>query len=155
MGNIFEEATPASEPFPKELEEFIRKNPKMNHENLYLCKVVDMDGNVLDTKIGVNLMTNRGLYLRYVDQDSSSSYQYRYIYLGRGSTEPDPTSSTLTNQITELSAVNGYDGSSTYYPFEYDDNTKIVSVKYKVSYQYWDYTQGSNAEYEIWEIGIG
>lgn len=155
MGNIFEEATPASEPFPEELEEFIRKNPKMNHENLYLCKVVDMDGNVLDTKIGVNLMTNQGLYLRYVDQATSSSTQYRYIYLGRGSAEPDPTSSTLTNQITELSAVNGYSGSTSYYPFEYDDNTKIVSVKYKVSYQYWDYTQGSNAEYEIWEIGIG
>ena len=54
------------EKYPQILEDFRKKHPNMNTENLYLCESIDMNGNVIDTKIGVNLLTNylRALHLQ-------------------------------------------------------------------------------------------
>ena len=63
---------------PKEIDEFCRNNPSKIVDNLYLCQSVDMDGNIIDTKIGVNKMTNYGLKLIFVNHNSFNEY----IFLG-------------------------------------------------------------------------
>lgn len=143
-----------SEQFPPILDEFIKNNPNMKHESLYLCESVDMDGNVIDTKVGVNLLTNYGLSDHFASGNRRDSEWY--IWLGSGQTEPDPASSTLTSYISNLGKGSGYtywDSSS--YPPSYDRDTKLWSVRKQISQMYWDYTAGSNGEYEIWEIGVG
>ena len=142
-----------SEPFPIALEEFIKNNPNMNHESLYLCESVDMNGNVIDTKIGVNLLTNYGLSDHF--DSGNSRTDTMYIWLGSGKTEPDPASSSLTTYISNLGKGSGYTTYFTHYPRTYDRDTKLWSDKCKISQMYWDYTAGSNSEYEIWEIGVG
>lgn len=143
-----------SEQFPQILDEFIKNNPNMKHESLYLCESVDMDGNVIDTKVGVNLLTNYGLSDHFASGNRRNSEWY--IWLGSGKTEPDPASSTLTSYISNLGKGSGYTYSNDYYyPSSYDRDTKLWSVRKKISQMYWDYTVGSNGEYEIWEIGVG
>ena len=97
------EPTHASEPFPQVLEDFIKNNPNMKCENLYLCESIDMDGNVVDTKIGVNLLTNYGLKDHFADGNHRRDTMY--IWLGSGQTEPDPASASLTTYISS-STVN-------------------------------------------------
>lgn len=144
----------ASEPFPQVLEDFIKNNPNMKCENLYLCESIDVDGNVVDTKIGVNLLTNYGLKDHFVD--GNSRYTNMYIWLGSGQTEPDPTSASLTTYISSLGQGSGYEyWSNTFYEYTFDQETLLWSVKNIISKNYWDYTAGSNGEYEIWELGLG
>ena len=100
MFDIPKEKIESNEPFPEILEQFMKNNPGMNQESLYLCESVDMDGNVIDTKIGVNLLTNYGLSDHFVNglarQDTMK------IWLGSGQSAPDPTASTLQTYISNL-----------------------------------------------------
>ncbi|MBR5296288.1 MAG: hypothetical protein IKU29_00255 [Parabacteroides sp.] len=138
---------------PDILKRFMKNNPNMKHESLYLCESVDMDGNVIDTKIGVNLMTNYGMVDSFVNGESRTDAMK--IWLGSGSTAPDPASASLTTYISNLGQGSGYTQYFTDYPREYDSTNQIWSCTMKISQQYWDYTAGSNGEYEIWEIGVG
>ena len=142
-----------SEPFPHQLENFIKNNPQMKYESLYLCESVDMNGDVIDTKIGVNLLTNYGLKDQFVD--GYNREEYMKIWLGSGRNEPNPASSSLQSYISELGEGKGYEKFFTSYARSWDPDTKIFSCRMKVSRMYWDYTAGSNNEYEIWEIGVG
>lgn len=143
--------TPAKEPFPEVLERFMKNNPSMKQDSLYLCESVDMNGNIIDTKIGVNLMTNYGLSRRFVTGVDDN----KNIWLGSGRTEPDPASSQLTTYISSLGQGSSRDDYDTYWAPTYDRDTKIWTSRRKVSRMYWDYTAGDNNEYEIWEIGVG
>lgn len=146
--------TPTSEPFPQALEDFIKNNPNINHENLYLCESVDMDGNVVDTKIGVNLLTNYGLKDHFVDGNHRRDGMY--IWLGSGQTAPDPASSSLTEYISDLGGGSGGTyWSNTFYPYTFDQQTQMWSIRNKIFQNYWDYTAGNNGEFEIWELGMG
>ena len=138
------------EKYPQILEDFRKKHPNMNTENLYLCESVDMNGNVIDTKIGVNLLTNYGLNNSFV----AGASQNKYIWLGSSGDEPDPASSQLTSYISALGRYS-YTAYGTYLPTRYDSETKLFSSDMKVSQCAWDYTAGDNGEYEIWELGIG
>ena len=144
---------------PEELLTFIRNNPNMRHKNLYLCQVVDEDNNVLDTKIGVNLVTNYCLTDHFVNGTrrlySGAGGNLSSIWLGGGQSPIDPTSSQLEDYYSNLGSQTGRTILNTYDPFEYDDTTGLWTVTWGVMQQYWDYTEGSNAEYEIWELGIG
>ena len=145
------------EPLPEAIQNFLKNNPDKKHESLYLCESVDMDGNVIDTKIGVNLLTNYGLKDHFVNGHAyNNERDPLYTYLGSGKTGPiDPTSSKLITYISALGVGTIADIYYTKYPYEYDSNTQIWSVKMKIIKAYWNYTSGSNNEYEIWEIGIG
>ena len=141
------------EPYPQILREFKKNNPNMNHESLYLCETVDMDGNVVDTKIGVNLLTNYGLSDNFVYGNGRRDAMY--IWLGSGSSQPDPASASLTTYISNLGGGSGYTQYYSAYPREFDSTNNIWSCQMKISQMYWDYTAGGNSEYEIWEIGVG
>lgn len=141
------------ESYPQILQEFKKNNPNMKHESLYLCETVDMNGNVIDTKIGVNLLTNYGLSDHFASGEARQDKMY--IWLGSGNTQPDPASASLTTYISNLGQGLGYTTYYTDYPREFDSATNIWSCTMKISQMYWDYTAGGNSEYEIWEIGVG
>lgn len=143
--------TPAKEPFPEVLERFMKNNPSVKQDSLYLCESVDIDGNIIDTKIGVNLMTNYGLSRRFVNGIDDN----KNIWLGSGRSEPNPALSQLTTYISSLGQGSSREDYDTYWEPTYDRDTKIWTSRRKVSRMYWDYTTGDNNEYEIWEIGVG
>ena len=146
--------TPVTEKFPQQLSNFIKQNPNMKCENLYLCESVDMDGNVVDTKIGVNLLTNYGLKNHFVD--GRNAYTEMWIWLGTGNAAPDPASSTLTSYISSLGQGSGREYWENFkFPYEFDQATQLWTLKLKVFKCYWDYTAGGNAEFSIWELGMG
>lgn len=141
----------SSEPLPQILQEFCENVPGAQFDNLYLCESVDMDGNVVETKVGRNLMTNYGLSEVFVEHRSWT----KYLYVGSGKSAQDPTRSSLESYISNLGYATYVSDSTTVYPSEFDPESKIFSVKYKMYQGYWNYTAGSNQEYEIWEIGYG
>ena len=153
MFDIPKEKIESNEPFPEILEQFMKNNPGMNQESLYLCESVDMDGNVIDTKIGVNLLTNYGLSDHFVNGNIRQDAMK--IWLGSGQSAPDPTASTLQTYISNLGEGSGYTQYYSGYPRTYDPQTQMFSCRMKVTRNYWDYTAGGNSEYEIWEIGVG
>ena len=103
MFDIPKEKIESNEPFPEILEQFMKNNPGMNQESLYLCESVDMDGNVIDTKIGVNLLTNYGLSDHFVNGNIRQDAMK--IWLGSGQSAPDPTASTLQTYISNLENI--------------------------------------------------
>ena len=144
---------------PDPIRNFIDNNPKMKYEGLYLCQSVDMDGNILDTKIGVNLMTNYGLKDRYVTgtnaMASGAGSNMVKIWLGDSDAAIDPSSSQLTSYISALGEGSGLAWIDSDYPLEYDSTTGLWSRTFSIVQMYWDYTAGSNNEYVIKEIGMG
>lgn len=136
---------------PKEIDEFCRNNPSKIVDNLYLCQSVDMDGNIIDTKIGVNKMTNYGLKLIFVNHNSFN----KYIFLGSGKDSIDPTSSSLQSYISALGQGSITDSNTWRLPAQYDSQTHLFFCRNQIVTCMWEYTSGSNQEYEIWEIGCG
>ena len=59
---------------------FKKNNPQFKHDNIYVCQSVDMDGNIVDTKYGANIVTDYGLNRMMVD--GHSFYGSLYMYLG-------------------------------------------------------------------------
>lgn len=136
---------------PKEIDEFCRNNPSKIVDNLYLCQSVDMNGNIIDTKIGVNKMTNYGLKLVFVNHSTFD----RYIFLGSGKDSIDPTSSSLQSYISALGQGSITDSNTWRLAAQYDSQTHLFFCRNKLVTCMWEYTAGSNQEYEIWEIGCG
>lgn len=143
------------------IKEFKKNNPKFKEKNVYLCQSVDMDGNVVDEKYGVNLMTNNGLQRVIVNGVTIWNY---YFYLGSGDTDPEYTNTQLNSYISALGAgaykaswtAGGKSSDKPYCgAFEYDPVTKIQSGTQPLLQRYWDYTAGSNQEYYIREIALG
>lgn len=153
MNDIIDNMKCESEPIPQILEDFCKNVPGAQFDNLYLCQSVDMDGNIVDTKIGRNLMTNNGLSKIFIEHNPS--YQSKYLYLGNGKSQPDPESLTLESYITALGQCTQESSSTSRYPSKFDPSTNIFSVKCKVYQGYWNYTSGNNEDYEISEIGYG
>lgn len=141
---------------PEEILTFIRNNPNVKHDNLYLCESVDMDGNVIDTKIGVNMMTNYCLTDHFINGNKRiTTSNGVYLWLGSGQSPIDPSVSQLESYISNLGTKTGVTAYSDEYPYEYDDTNKIFGYSMRVLQQYWDYTAGNNGEYSIWELGLG
>ena len=140
---------------------FKKNNPQFKHDNIYVCQSVDMDGNIVDTKYGANIVTDYGLNRMMCD---GYSYAGLYMYLGSGDTDPTygPTDSHSLNSY--ISALGGKAASDTWYvakkdyvrfsAFEYDPVTKIQSTSQPVARYMWNYTDGSNQLYTIREIGL-
>lgn len=143
--------------YPKILETFKKNKPSSKTSNLYLCEVVDMDGNVIETKVGKNLLTNQ--YGLPKATDDILSYNTTMV-LGNGYavSDPDnidPTETELRARFTALGkGSNNRDNQRYIYPIEYDSSTHILSQTVR-GYRYmWDYTAGDNQTYEATEFGL-
>ena len=139
---------------------FKKNNPRFKHDNIYMCQSVDMDGNIVDTKYGANIVTDYGLKRMMVDDKTSSLY----MYLGSGDTDPEYGPSDSHSLNSYISALGGKSTSNTwsiadnrnryFSAFEYDPVSKIQSTSQPIARYMWDYTEGSNQLYTIREIGI-
>ena len=136
------------EEFPQILRNFVKNNPDKKCHNLYLCELVDMDGNIVDTKVGVNLMTNFGIE-KYFGRDNSQNYK---IWLGSDSADPSPNTNYLNKYLENFGEGKGLTFYGTDLAKEFDSVKGIFYGIQKISQMYWDYTQGSG---EVWELGIG
>lgn len=154
MSNIIDNIKPADEPFPEILTEFCKNTPHSQFDNLYLCEVVDMDGNVIETKVGKNVMTNYGLKLIFVDHNWNYD-QYRHIYVGGSDEDVSTSDKELKEYFSALSYDTRVTSDMSVYPLTFDKDTNICSARYKVHQGYWNYTAGGNETFEIKEIGYG
>ena len=147
---------PYNEQLPEILQKFVKNNPNKRYDNLYHLKTVDREGNIVDEAVGANVMTDWGLSDLYAS-GTYFTWANMFLYLGSGSTQPDPTSSSLSSIISGLvsSTRESYGSDDSYYAFSYDSSTKIWSVTYRVLQERWDYTAGGNNSYDIYELGIG
>lgn len=138
---------------PGIIQRFRKNNPTVKFDNSYICEVVDENGNVIDTKIGINLVTNYGLQQLWGVTTYSSSDVY--MYLGSGMDTPSPSDKTLTSYISALGGGTIVSTQLTSYPSRYDKDAHIFSVDTMVEQSSWDYIAGDNQEYDIYEIGLG
>ena len=154
---------------PKIMQEFCKNKPSAEHDNLYLFEVVDMDGNIVEEKVGMNLLTEYGVRRIFTENsyniDGSNNSFYNF-YLGNGCSDPsatiDPSQNSLVSYISALGARSSnasYSDSSDAYnasfPLTYDSVTKNIYQRIRVTKYMWDYTDGDNLEYEINEFGAG
>ena len=142
--------------YPKILETFKKNCPTAKFSNLYVCESVDMDGNVIETKIGKNIVTNYGLPTA-VD---GIIYSNTHMALGNGYaiSDPDnidPYESALKAYLSDLGFSSDHrDRYVTEYPIEYDSQTHLMTQSVRGGSYMWDYTDGNNATYEATEFGI-
>lgn len=144
------------------VKEFKKNNPQFKLDNIYVCQSVDMDGNIVDTKYGANIVTDFGLK----DMMVSGRYEITSFYMCLGSGDADPSygpsdSHSLNMYISALDSkardewwyIANPDHKS-FSVFEYDPVTKVQSTSQPVTRHMWEYTDGNNQLYTIREIGM-
>ncbi|NMA75565.1 MAG: hypothetical protein GX963_15750 [Bacteroidales bacterium] len=125
------------------------KQNMLNH-NLYEITSVDINGNVVDRKFGVNLVTNRGMLFHYKDTANYSRY---HLSIGIGTGTPSVTDTTLFNKLDWSNTR-----SDTYWYFttlKYDSLSGIISNTQRVLEVYYDYNiTGVDSPTNITEFGL-
>lgn len=153
----------------REFYENVKHKFKYGAHNLYELTSVDMDGNVVDRKFGINVLTNEG-FRRYYG--TGNSYESTVaIYIGDGTGTPSVTDTTMFHQtITAGGTGVNPDGSQVYYnhpngngesgssqpPLIYDSTTGLITGFYCFNSFRWDYNySGINDPVPVTEIGMG
>ena len=152
-----------SNTLPDKIKTFISNNPIKKFSNLYLCELTDMDGNIIDVKIGKNYATNTGMVeilAAYSNNDILSGYR---MALGNGYavTDPDtidPANNTMPGYISAL-GIKSRDADMDWKAkgwknVEYDSTNHIILQAYVPNRFIWDYTDGNNQLYDITEFGL-
>ena len=154
-----------SDDFPESLRRFSeninKKNPGLHSENhnLYLLQTTDRDGNVTGEAYGMNLMTNWGFNIMYYTHTLNGYYTNFIsgccIFIGNGTDEPVLTNNALYSPIITTGSTN-VSITRSFYPFTYNSNTDIATVRLKNYQGYFDYNlSGITEDKEITEIGYG
>lgn len=152
----------------KELEEFYENYDKLHPgevsarcRNIYDIKAVDIDGNVVDQKFGLNLMTDFGFQKAYKYSEWNYSHDYYKIWIGDGTEYPKYDNKALYGRFTSSSPQGSVGRHSDFDGMRYDKNTKTCSIKRKAQYGYYDYNLSDlngntiTEDKYIREIGIG
>ena len=135
---------------------FMRKHGNAPLSNLYVIQRKDRDGNVLEEKYGMNLVTDYGITTYF-----ASMYNWfpQNLYVGQGgggSASFDTTTNTL---ITPLSTVAATVTDAVNYhglPMYYDRSTGLVTAVCQFLKCYLDYDfDGWYQDTSIYEYGIG
>lgn len=135
---------------------FMRKHGKPSISNLYVIQRVDLDGNVIDEKYGMNLMTDYGL-TTFFGNGLPAFPKNLYVGQGGGGTVTfDTTTNTLITPLTTTAATNS--DTTIYYnfPMYYDNTTGIVTTVCQYLECYLDYNFDDwYQDVSIYEYGIG
>lgn len=131
--------------------------------NVYVIQSIDKDGNVTETKYGLNIMTDYGFETLYTDKNTLTlRRQNCNIFLGNNpdNLDPDPTRKTLYNRVIGSSATI-LSSNNSFLDTLYDsENGLIISRMYRGSYQF-DYNVNDvnnvqfTSDVELTEIGLG
>lgn len=149
------------------MKNFRKENPAHNNDisNLYVIRRIDKEGNVLDTKFGMNLMTDYGFHRHFI---SSYTWPTR-VYVGDGipygSDHFSQDSQTLENIISTTYLTVSNSTRDYKCPFYYDSASSsseqggliTVFCQYLVCYMdYQNSTYGiSDQSKLIYEFGLG
>ena len=131
---------------------FKKRHRGTSISNLYVIQAIDRDGNIVDEKYGMNLLTNYGMNQYFVQNQSFPTK----LYIGNGSGSFNHTSNALVNALTTkestlLSATKSYA-----YPVYYDPIEGLVTTVMKYMEVYFGYTvDGITGPVDISEYGIG
>lgn len=134
--------------------------PNTGFSNIYVFKEVDSNGNILDEKYGMNMLTDYGMQQFFSNQNTFPSN----LYAGKGVTDFDKSSKVLVAKIPELKdAASVIDYNPAYdYPMYYasadqlGDDTGIITcvMKYK-SFKFAENYPGLSVDISMTEYGIG
>lgn len=141
---------------PESVQRFINNTNKAAFENIYHFKCVDMEGNVVDEKFGMNVITNKGFEYLFTYKSSKLN-----LYFGTGSGTPSFTDNSLfaaspfpKMEIDNLANYNDRPTSRVYY----DNTTGLISqlrVWIDGSKLYLDYNySGITDDVEITEFAL-
>ena len=139
----------------KELLQFcdnLKHNGKQNmlNHNLYEITSVDINGNVVDRKFGINLVTNRGMLFHY--KNTPNYYKY-YLSIGIGTGTPSVTDNALFNKLDWSNTES--DTKQYITTLKYDSMTGIISNTQRVLEVYYDYNiTGVDLPTNITEFGL-
>ena len=121
--------------------------------NLYVVQVVDLDGNVIDEKYGMNLMTNYGMTQYFVDRSGAFPTNF---YIGNGSGSFNHTTNSLLSPIITDPASSASTAKSYAFPVYYDSIQGIVTTVMQYMQVYFNYSvSGITGPVDITEYGIG
>lgn len=151
---------------------FKKNNPQFKNKNVYLCESVDRDGNVVDVKYGVNIITNYGMKIFQTSGVHGTGSIFRSVrcFLGKGASTPgygNDDEHELNKRITELAykaadktwpvatfQVSSIQTTPPFDAFTYDSSSKVLSTTQPAWRFFWDYTEGGDSTYSIYEIGL-
>lgn len=129
-------------------------NDTKSHEagchNIYLLQTVNMDGDVVDEKFAVNLITTAGMDKSFCNEGLN---QFRDLYIGSGTGTPSVSDTGLFNLITTSPAVVS-DNKHYILPLTYDSANGIIIGTRNILSCYFDYNiSGITESVNITEIG--
>ena len=131
---------------------FKRHSKRPGISNLYVIQKKDLDGNVIDEKYGMNLMTDYGMSQFFV---SAANFPTQ-LFVGNGSGSFNHTTNTLISAITNLAAKNTSTTISYNYPLYYDNVAGLVTCVAQFLQCYYDYNiTDVTGAVTISEYGIG
>ena len=128
------------------LEKFLSKmGPHAKHDNLYIIQCEDMDGNITDTKYGLNLIPD--VYFNSLDYFSHGEYQRQLwnlrIVQDDGNIPSASTDMGLVYQEGSKYLSVTCEVSASNYAATYDSETGIVSARFRLGSFVYDYNYSS------------
>lgn len=149
--------------FIEKYDELHPNQSSARYHNLYELKTTDRDGNVVDTKFGINLMTDYGFSKAY-KYDTYNYYDDNYrIWIGDGTDYPKYDNTTIFNSITSSNPGNvvAYYDTDHCEGQRYNKTDGLCYMTRKACSCYYDYNikdmDGNTIETDVYirEIGIG
>lgn len=129
-----------------------RTNNMFGVSNLYVIQRKDRDGNVLEEKYGMNVMTDYGVSQYFV---SSNTFP-KTIYIGGGSGTISHTSSELLSPLTEIASTASDTSINYNYPLYYHELSGLITTVTRYVVAYFDYELNEiNTPLSVTEYGIG
>ena len=129
--------------------------------NIYIFESVDENGNVTDTKYGMNLLTNKGFNDIYKAHNTFALSSSVKLYVGSGVSNFDKTTSSIeTPLFGGLAATNSNVNKDYAYPIIFSrgeqSNTGIITLISRFGIVYYDYNIANyDTDTLIAEYGIG
>ena len=129
-----------------------KKHPEMKHvgmKNLYVIRSEDQDGNIVDEKYGMNLITDAGFdhLRRYHTWYSGSSEGTRWpLYAFSDAELVTPTVDRIAIYGGQILIAETITKSNANYAISYDSDSGFMSQALRLGYYTFDYNQGSFTE---------
>ena len=125
---------------------------KSGISNLYVIQKKDLDGNVIEEKYGMNLMTDYGMSQYLV---SNTNFPTN-VYIGNGSGSFNHTTSNIISPITTISATVSSTAKNYSHPLYYDSVAGLATSFVQYLQCYFDYNiTDVTVPVTISEYGIG
>lgn len=137
------------------------KDKRTGTSSVYLFELSDRDGNVVDVKYGMNLLTNNGFNAVFKNTNSFALSDSVKLYVGSGVSNFDKTTAFIeTPLFGGLAATNSNTGKDYAYPIMFsrgqESDTGIITLISRFGIVYYDYNISNyDTDTLVTEYGIG